>query len=554
MTSRRPCAVIFSRDRPLQLDATIRSLRRNCDDIGSADIRVLYVTSTPAFAAGYGVLANEHPGVEFLRESDFKADLVRLVEGTSHVMFLVDDTLFVGPLSLARAIQTVDAVPACLGFSFRLGKNTTHCYPLDQPQSLPPFEELDSSVLTFDWTDAEHDFGYPLELSSSLYRTSDVLPLLCELEYRNPNTLESALAQHADSFRETRPRLACYGQSVALSVPANLVQTAWKNRVNSNPALTAEALADAYARGQRLDVERYRGFVANACHQELEFSFTRRPDVPTVSVVIPCYGQAEYLPDAVASVVGQTFTDWELVIVDDGSPDDTAAVAQSLMGRHPDRRIRLLRQQNGGVARARNAGIVASKGRYILPLDADDAIAPTMLEQTVALLESRPHVGVAFVQYRQFGDGAIVQRLHSFDVELLTTWDYVPYCSLFRREVWEAAGGYSSELVWGDEDWDFWLSAVVNGYGMQLVPRVLFEYRIRAGSRDDVARGHDRELRALIRERHPSLYTRRRRAVARLKVARLHPAVTWRQVRRSIPGPRRLLRALRRRVASRLRA
>ena len=162
MTPWRPCWVIVSKDLPLQLDATIRSLRSNCDDIASAYILVLYVASTPAFAAGYRVLTNEHPGVEFLRESDFKVELIRLIEGTSHVMFLVDDTLFVGSLSLAQAIKVLDDDPACLGFSFRLGRNTTYCYTLDKYQRLPAFEELSSGVLTFDWTDAEHDFGYPL--------------------------------------------------------------------------------------------------------------------------------------------------------------------------------------------------------------------------------------------------------------------------------------------------------------------------------------------------------------------------------------------------------
>jgi hypothetical protein len=314
--------IIFSKDRPLQLDAALRSLRLNCNDLSLSTIRVLYTTSAPRFAAQYRVLATEHGDVEFVREGSFKQNLLELVQGSAHVVLVVDDTLFVGPLSLARTTRVLDEDPACLGFSFRLGRNTTYCYTLDKPQRLPALGELSPGLLTFDWTEAESDFGYPLEVSSSIYRTPDLLPLLVELDYRNPNTLEGALAQHAVSFRETHPRLACYAQSVAFSVPANLVQTTWANRVDTNPALTAEALADAYALGQRLDVERYRGFGANACHQELAFSFTTRPDVPTVSVVIPCYGQAVYLPEAVASVVGQTFTDWEIVVVDDGSPDD----------------------------------------------------------------------------------------------------------------------------------------------------------------------------------------------------------------------------------------
>jgi GT2 family glycosyltransferase len=498
--------IIFSKDRPLQLDATIRSLLAFCDDVEPADLKVLHVASAPAYAAGYRILANEHPGVVLRRETDFKADLLGLVNGSTYVLFIVDDTLFVGPLSFSRATRVLDEDAACLGFSFRLGRNTTYCYTLDGAQALPVFDELASGVLSFAWTGAEHDFGYPLELSSSLYRTSDILPLLAELAYRNPNTLESVLAQHAASFRMTRPRLACYAQSVALSVPANLVQTVWKNRVDGNRALTAEALADAYARGRRLDVEHYRGFVTNACHQELEFFFAGRPDVPTVSVVIPCYGQAEYLPEAVASVVGQTFADWELTIVDDGSPDETAAVAADLIARHPSHRIRLIRQANRGLAPARNAGIEASKGRYLLPLDADDMLAPSFLERTVALLEASPSLAIAYTDHERFGESTATVANPEFSAFLVPATNLLNYCSLFRREVWEAVGGYNPNMKLGYEDWDFWVGAVERGYRGARIPEPLLRYRIRSGSMITTAVQHDADLRRQMRANHPRLY------------------------------------------------
>src|SRR4051812_15947600 len=109
---------------------------------------------------------------------------------------------------------------------------------------------------------------------------------------------------------------------------------------------------------------------------------------PLVSVIVPCFGQAHYLPEAVGSVLAQTFTDWECIIVDDGSPDDTAAVAARLAA--GDDRIKIVRQENRGLPGARNAGIRAARGRYILPLDADDRLEPTMLEKTVAVLQSDP--------------------------------------------------------------------------------------------------------------------------------------------------------------------
>ncbi len=504
--------IVFSKDRPLQLDATLRSLKLSCGDLRLSTIRVLYTTSGPRFATQYRVLAIEHGDVEFVREARFKPDLVGLVQDSAHVIFVVDDTLFVGPLSLARTIQVIDEDPTCLGFSYRLGRNTTYCYSLDQPQRVPALEELDSDLLTFDWTDEEFDFGYPLEVSSSLYRTADVLPLLRELDYKNPNTLESALAQRAASFRDTHPRLACYGRSVAFSVPANLVQTAWKNRIDSNPALTAEALADAYARGQRLDVERYRGFVANACHQELDFVYTRSPDVPTVSVITRCYAQAQYLPDAVASVVAQSFDDWELIIVDDGSPDDTAQVAEHLIDRHPGHRIRLLRGPNRGLSGALNTGIEAALGRYILPLDADDMIGPSMLERTVAVLENEPTVAIVYTDVQQFGEGHKLIEIGSFNPHWLPEANQFGYCSLYRREVWDAVGGYNLNMTFGYEDWDFWVGCVERGYRARRTPGPLFLYRIRSVSMLANALRHDSELRRQLRLNHPDTYRPTRRA------------------------------------------
>ena len=109
---------------------------------------------------------------------------------------------------------------------------------------------------------------------------------------------------------------------------------------------------------------------------------------PRVSVVMPCYNQARFLPEAVASVVAQTMPDWELLIVDDGSPDDTAVVAQRLIAAHAGRRITLIRQPNSGPGASRNAAIRQARGAYILPLDADDTVAPTMLADTMAVLEA----------------------------------------------------------------------------------------------------------------------------------------------------------------------
>lgn len=503
--------VVFSKDRPLQLDAALTSLRRHWRSASGSWVRVLFATSTPAQASLYRLVASEHPEVEFVREQDFKQDLIDIVQGSEHVLFLVDDTLVVRDVDLDRACAVLDDRPLAVGFSLRLGRNTSYCYTMDRPQALPAFDDIGGGILEFSWPDAEADFGYPLEVSSSVYRTSDVGPLLTRLDYRNPNTLEAELARDASVFTATRGRLLCLEASAAFSVPANLVQNAWRNRISDDGDTSVDALAQRYASGERIAVGSYDGFTPNACHQETPFVFEKRLDIPTVSVVIPCYNQAGFLVDAVESVVAQTFPDWEVLIVDDGSPDETAEVAATLITRFPERRVRLLRQANGGLSKARNAGIAAALGRYILPLDADDAIAPRMLERATELLDSDGRTAIAYTDIELFGNESGRIQAGKWSTERVCALNQFAYCSVYRREVWEAVGGYNPNMAYGYEDWDFWIGAAERGYLARRIAEPLFRYRIRLGSMYASAKAHDAELRAQIRANHPDLFTRRRR-------------------------------------------
>lgn len=232
---------------------------------------------------------------------------------------------------------------------------------------------------------------------------------------------------------------------------------------------------------------------------------------PAVSVIVPCFEQAEYLSEAVESVVNQTFTDWEVIIVDDGSPDETAQVAAELIERH-GKRIQLLQQSNGGVARARNAGIASAGGRYILPLDADDRLHPEMLEETVRLLDSDPSVGIAYTDYEFFGATRRRVQVPEFDFEGLCRGSHIVTTALFRREAWESTGGYNPNMVWGHEDWEFWISCAERGYRPRRIPRSLFGYRARPGGRGAMTASQRREMAVQIRRNHPALYTPLRRA------------------------------------------
>ena len=117
--------------------------------------------------------------------------------------------------------------------------------------------------------------------------------------------------------------------------------------------------------------------------------------LPEISVIVPCYKQAHYLQEAMASLAAQTYRDFEVVIVDDGSPDETASEVRRLMALYPEIQIRLVSKANGGLPSARNYGIRASRGKFLLPLDADDRLAPVFIERTVAALATHPEASIA---------------------------------------------------------------------------------------------------------------------------------------------------------------
>jgi glycosyltransferase involved in cell wall biosynthesis len=237
---------------------------------------------------------------------------------------------------------------------------------------------------------------------------------------------------------------------------------------------------------------------------------TPSTSAPAVSVVIPCYQQAEYLTEAVESVVAQTYRDWEIIIVDDGSTDATATVANDLIARHAPRRISLVRQANQGLPGARNSGIAASRGRYILPLDADDILMPEMLEETARLLDADPSTAIAYTDYVRFGADSRRVETGRWSVDDLAYRCQLSGPSLFRREVWLTVGGYNPNMRGGYEDWDFWIAAAERGFRGRRIAEPLFGYRIKASSMIVDALANDADLRRLIARNHPALFTRTR--------------------------------------------
>ena len=201
--------------------------------------------------------------------------------------------------------------------------------------------------------------------------------------------------------------------------------------------------------------------------------------VSTVSVVIPAYNSADMLSEALDSVLAQTFSDFELIIVDDGSTDNTREVVALF----EDPRIRYVYQQNRGLSGARNTGIRVSRGRYVAFLDADDIWLPTKLAAQVELLDSLPGVGVVYgstywVEDRRVFGGRKARYRGNIVRPLLVEGNIVAGSGssvMARRECFDEVGLFDTAPV--HEDWDMWLRLAVR-YEFDFVPEPLVKIRV----------------------------------------------------------------------------
>jgi glycosyltransferase involved in cell wall biosynthesis len=202
-------------------------------------------------------------------------------------------------------------------------------------------------------------------------------------------------------------------------------------------------------------------------------------------------------------VLAQTFGDFEIIIVNDGSTDE---LTNSILAAYSKPKTRVLHTNNQGLAAARNNGIRASSGTYILPLDADDYIGATYLEQAVAILNAQPDTGIVYCEAEFFGERTGKWNLEPYSLPRILLANMIFCSGFYRRADWEQTRGYNSSLsAW--EDHDFWLSIIELGREVHRIPEVLFHYRRRAGSMV-TAVGHDRSIEYLtiMFQNHQQLY------------------------------------------------
>jgi glycosyltransferase involved in cell wall biosynthesis len=228
--------------------------------------------------------------------------------------------------------------------------------------------------------------------------------------------------------------------------------------------------------------------------------------LPKVSVIIPCYNLGQYIDEAVDSVLAQTYRNFEIIIVNDGSTDEETI---NILKNYNKPKTEVIHTTNQGVSAARNTGIQVASGKYIICLDADDKICNTYLEKAVKVLEENQNIGIVDCEVELFGEQTgRCEFLPEYQLSLILLVNCVYPIGVFRKSDWERTNGYNSNMIYGWEDHDFWLSIIELGREVVRLPEVLFFYRQRSGSRDkSIQREQFIYLYAQLFKNHTKLYS-----------------------------------------------
>lgn len=218
---------------------------------------------------------------------------------------------------------------------------------------------------------------------------------------------------------------------------------------------------------------------------------------PVVTIIIPCFNQGNYLVKTVGSVMAQTYSDWECLIINDGSTDNTIEIAETL--RLSDNRIRIINQKNKGLSGARNTGLNKARGRYIQFLDSDDILLPEKLEQQLRQLEKVNKLALSICNYYYCAENNTQKRINeninlsaNLNLEeplkdLIVRWENkglsIPvHCFLFDSHIFNQHAITFNLKLPNHEDWDCWLSIFSLFPEILIVNEELVAYRVHSSS------------------------------------------------------------------------
>lgn len=202
--------------------------------------------------------------------------------------------------------------------------------------------------------------------------------------------------------------------------------------------------------------------------------------LPLVSIVIPFYNLGETIEDTLHSLTTQTYRNFEVIIINDGS-SDRESVEKLKSIEAGGYNAKFIYQKNQGVAATRNNGIKLAKGKYIVCLDSDDMLEPTYLEKAVTVLETNPDVAVVTSYMTIFGVITETFEHVAFDPLGLYKNNMIITAAMFTKKAWQTVGGYKSKI--GYEDWEFWINLAEHGFLVKQITEPLFRYRTSMQSR-----------------------------------------------------------------------
>lgn len=236
----------------------------------------------------------------------------------------------------------------------------------------------------------------------------------------------------------------------------------------------------------------------------------------TVSVIIPCFRYAKYLEDCIYSIVGQTYKPHEIIIVNDGSDDNTSEVAKKLIEKYPEYNIKLVEKENGGLSSARNAGIKIASGELIQCIDADDKMTPGGIEEHVKLITDDHTISQAALM--EFGERHTIAVPNPQSTLDRIMQSNTIFCNaMFPRKAWVDVGGFdeSETMRLGYEDWEFWIRCLAFGYHLNTSDFIALRYRVHEGQMTQSASWPNRQkLYNYIYKKHKELYDDRQLLVA----------------------------------------
>lgn len=246
---------------------------------------------------------------------------------------------------------------------------------------------------------------------------------------------------------------------------------------------------------------------------------------PIVSIFIPCHNYGRFLRQAIDSALAQTYPHIEILVVDDGSTDNTPDVAREVGPRLTYHRI-----EHGGVARARNAALDLVSGEYAVNLDADNMLEPAFVEETLRVLrEQAGACAFAYTQMRFFGNSEGVSDFPPYDLQTLKMRNYIDMCALIRTDI-ARQFQFDDAFACGYNDYDFFLSLAEHGHTGILVDKPLLRYRTHGGGITQAVnrRYMQKKLIRRLTRKHRALYSRAEAQAAlaaaanRLMVAVIH--------------------------------